>query len=136
MSSSGDLSSLRILGSSPSFPYLLHNPGHYYQRRNIIKVLIPISVLGWIAFGAICILCINGHGRAGRWIPEWYLDSAGTPWDKAAVVAWWLAVVFGWPLILPGVVIGHLSRKLRERRAEKKLAQGNGGCEAVKTTHG
>ncbi|OAA50702.1 hypothetical protein NOR_01152 [Metarhizium rileyi] len=107
----------------PYASYDLHEPGHYYdyEPHNIVKVLIPISVVGWILFGAICILCINGHGRAGRWIPEWYLDSDGSRWDKAAVGAWWLAVIFGWPLILPGVVVGHLSRKLRTWRGEKKL---------------
>ncbi|KJK85621.1 hypothetical protein H633G_10536 [Metarhizium anisopliae BRIP 53284] len=97
------------------------NPGHSYEHHNIVKVLIPISVVGWLLFGAICILCINGRGRAGRWIPEWYLDSEGKRWDKAAVGAWWLAVLFGWPLILPGVVVGCLSRKLRMWRAEKRL---------------
>ncbi|KAG8424010.1 hypothetical protein J3458_000850 [Metarhizium acridum] len=99
----------------------ISNPGHSYEHHNIVKVLIPISVVGWMLFGAICILCINGRGRAGRWIPEWYLDSEGKRWDKAAVGAWWLAVLFGWPLILPGVVVGSLSRKLKMWRAEKRL---------------
>jgi hypothetical protein len=108
---------------SISQSYSPRNPGeeYYYDYDNIAKVLIPISVFGWIAFGAICILCINGHGRAGRWIPEWYLDSKGTRWDKTAVAAWWLAVIVGWPLILPGVVVGHLSRKLKRARVERRL---------------
>ncbi|KHO01591.1 uncharacterized protein MAM_00592 [Metarhizium album ARSEF 1941] len=105
--------------SRPYSSYDMYNPGQYYEHHNIIRVLIPISVAGWILFGAICILCINGHGRAGRWVPEWYLDSEGTRWDKAAVGAWWLVVLFGWPVILPGVVVGRLSRKLKRLRAER-----------------
>ncbi|KAG6007135.1 hypothetical protein E4U21_006319 [Claviceps maximensis] len=78
-----------------SLSYDMKNPAYYFNPDNIGKVLISMSILGWLAFGTICLLCINGHGRAGRWIPEWYLDSEGTRWDKVAVVAWWLAVVVG-----------------------------------------
>lgn len=72
-----------------------------YDPRAILRVLIPISIAGWLLFGVVCILCINGQGRLGRWIPEWYLDSEGTRWDKAMVVLWWVAVMVFWPLILP-----------------------------------
>ncbi|EHK44023.1 hypothetical protein TRIATDRAFT_79208 [Trichoderma atroviride IMI 206040] len=72
-----------------------------YDPRAIVRVLIPISIAGWLLFGVICILCINGRGKLGRWIPEWYLDSEGTRGDKAMVVLWWVVVVVFWPLILP-----------------------------------
>lgn len=101
--------------------YAVPNAAIYWEHHNIVKVLIPISVFGWILFGGICILCINGHGRAGRWVPEWYLDSEGTRWDKAAVGAWWLAVIFGWPLILPGIVVGATSKRIKACFAERKL---------------
>lgn len=118
-SSPGDF--LAFSAPQDSSSYAVPNAGQYWEHHNILKVLIPVSVLGWIVFGAICILCINGHGRAGRWIPEWYLDSEGTRWDKTAVGAWWLAVIFGWPLILPGVVVGSLSKKIKTWCAERKL---------------
>ncbi|KAG5996902.1 hypothetical protein E4U52_005511 [Claviceps spartinae] len=99
----------------------MKNPSNYYKPDNIVKVLIPISIVGWLAFGAICVLCLNGHGRAGRWIPEWYLDSGGSRWDKAAVGAWWLAVVFAWPVILPSVAVRSLSGRVRRWRASGKV---------------
>ncbi|KAG5978699.1 hypothetical protein E4U55_006045 [Claviceps digitariae] len=100
--------------------YDMKNPVDYYKPDNIVKVLIPISILGWLAFGAICVLCINGHGRGGRWIPEWYLDSRGTRWDKAAVAGWWMAVMFGWPVILPCVAVSSLSGRIKRWRAERQ----------------
>ncbi|KAF7543432.1 hypothetical protein G7Z17_g10747 [Cylindrodendrum hubeiense] len=71
-----------------------------------VKVLILVSAFGWVFFGVMSILCINGRGRAGRWVPEWYLDSHGSRWDRAAVVAWWVTVVVLWPVILPALVVG------------------------------
>ncbi|KAH8729730.1 hypothetical protein BGZ61DRAFT_475305 [Ilyonectria robusta] len=32
----------------------------------VVKVLILVSVFGWVFFGIMSILCINGRGRAGR----------------------------------------------------------------------
>lgn len=63
--------------------------GHASHRHDLgpFQILIPISVAAWILFGASCILCINGKGRAGRWVPEWYLDSRGSHWDRAMVAA-------------------------------------------------
>ncbi|KAG6032531.1 hypothetical protein E4U40_006143 [Claviceps sp. LM458 group G5] len=109
----------------------MKNPADYYKPDNIVKVLIPISIVGWLAFGAICVLCLNGHGRAGRWIPEWYLDSGGSRWDKAAVGAWWLAVVFAWPVILPSVAVRSLSGRLRRWRANGRgRGRGRGRAKA------
>ncbi|KAG6318177.1 hypothetical protein E4U22_005630 [Claviceps purpurea] len=108
----------------------MKNPADYYKPDNIVKVLIPISIVGWLAFGAICVLCLNGHGRAGRWIPEWYLDSGGSRWDKAAVGAWWLAVVFAWPVILPSVAVRSLSGRVRRWRAKGRGRRGRGRAKA------
>ncbi|KAJ6439730.1 conserved leucine-rich repeat protein [Purpureocillium lavendulum] len=84
-----------------------------YTHDGILKVLIPVSAVGWLLFGVICILCINGQGRAGRWVPEWYLDSDGTRRDKLAVGTWWLAILLMWPVILPLVGARGLIHKAR-----------------------
>lgn len=112
-----------------------------YTEQAIWKVLIPVSVFGWLTFGVICILCINGRGKAGRWVPEWYLDSDRTGRDKGLVAVWWFAVVVMWPVILPllglrklGVCITRRVRKGRPgttRRMlvdEKGAAMCKGGC--------
>jgi len=47
-----------------------------------LKLVLGFAVGGWIMMGVICILCINGSsGRAGWWVPEWYLDTSQTQWD-------------------------------------------------------
>jgi hypothetical protein len=69
-----------------------------------VRVLAPITALGWLFFGMICVLSINGRGRAGRWVPEWYLDTLGTRRDRAWLVAWWVVVLVLWPVILPMVL--------------------------------
>ena len=114
-----------LLSERYTIPMVRHDGGAYYDHMAIVKVLVPVSVFGWLVFGVICILCINGKGRAGRWIPEWYLDSDGTRWDKAAVGAWWLIVVIGWPVILPAIALSSVSRRLlgkccAERRSKKE----------------
>ncbi|KAK7422945.1 hypothetical protein QQZ08_009303 [Neonectria magnoliae] len=75
------------------------------DHATIVKVLVLVSVFGWVFFGVMSILCINGRGRAGRWVPEWYLDSRGSAWNRASVVTWWIAVVVLWPVILPVLVL-------------------------------
>ncbi|XWW98465.1 hypothetical protein V2A60_006465 [Cordyceps javanica] len=88
-----------------------------------LRVLIPVTAAAWVLFGAGCILCINGKGRAGRWVPEWYLDSDGTRRDKASVAAWWLAVLLLWPVILPALLVGKVARAARglaAKRAERR----------------
>ncbi|KAL6893059.1 hypothetical protein HDV57DRAFT_513296 [Trichoderma longibrachiatum] len=115
----------------------LSSEGTPYDPRAIVRVLIPVSIAGWLLSGVICILCINGRGKAGRWIPEWYLDSEGTRRDRALVVGWWAAVMLLWPVILPvlagrwvvGVVrgwVGFLREsggmlRARERPGEEKV---------------
>ncbi|KAL7918026.1 hypothetical protein ACQKWADRAFT_305224 [Trichoderma austrokoningii] len=96
-----------------------------YDPRAIVRVLIPISIAGWLLFGVICILCINGRGKLGRWIPEWYLDSEGTRCDKAMVGLWWVAVIVFWPVILPVLfvrkVVCFLRRLVRGGREAQML---------------
>ncbi|OAA70628.1 hypothetical protein ISF_02602 [Cordyceps fumosorosea ARSEF 2679] len=87
------------------------------------QVLIPVSAVGWVLFGAGCILAINGKGRAGRWVPEWYLDSDGTRRDRALVAAWWLAVLLLWPVILPALLLGKVVRGVR-RALDKRARRG------------
>ncbi|CAH0052969.1 unnamed protein product [Clonostachys solani] len=96
-----------------------------------VRVLAPITALGWLFFGMICVLSINGRGRAGRWVPEWYLDTLGTRRDRAWLVAWWVAVLVLWPVILPMVlgnrIIGWMRASCgRERGATTQLEDGAG----------
>ncbi|KAJ2973259.1 hypothetical protein NQ176_g6710 [Zarea fungicola] len=99
------------------------------------RVLIPVSTIAWLLFGAACILCINGKGKAGRWVPEWYLDSRSSRWNKVLVVVWWLAVVVLWPVLLPVLLVGKVVKKVtkmvkkreRRRRQEDEEAQTSGG---------
>ncbi|KAF4995006.1 hypothetical protein FDECE_12940 [Fusarium decemcellulare] len=78
-----------------------------------LKIVITMWICGWIVFGIISILCINGQGRAGRWVPEWYLDSKGTARDKLAIVGWWLAILLFWPLIWLGYLVRMLFSGIR-----------------------
>lgn len=99
------------------------------DKLGLFQVLIPISVVGWTLCGAACILCINGRGKAGRWVPEWYLDSQGTRTNKTMVVLWWLAVMLLWPLILPLLMVRKcISRgqKILERDTTKESRIGCG----------
>ncbi|KAL7951571.1 hypothetical protein V8C42DRAFT_304488 [Trichoderma barbatum] len=108
----------------PSSVGPVHTPvsgeGTPYDPRAIVRVLIPISIAGWLLFGVICILCINGKGKLGRWVPEWYLDSKGTKRDKAMVVLWWVVVMLLWPMILPVLLVRKVIRLVKRRIAERK----------------
>lgn len=81
------------------------------NHHEVLKVLLPCAVFGWIMMGAICILCINGcsdHGGRGwiaRWVPKWHLDTQQTGKDKMYLILWWLGIVVFWPFILPLVAI-------------------------------
>lgn len=83
------------------------------QADEILRFLIAMSVVGWLLLGMGCILCINGRGKAGRWIPEWYLDWEGSQKGRMVMVAvWWVAVVVLWPVILPALMVqGVVSRR-------------------------
>ncbi|KAF7559123.1 hypothetical protein G7046_g5019 [Stylonectria norvegica] len=94
--------------------------------HTLTKVLVLVTVFGWLVFGIICILCINGRGRAGRWVPEWYLDSEGRPADKAAVVTWWVAVVMLWPAILPVLMVRKIGWRVLNLLA-KTTGKGSNG---------
>lgn len=97
-----------------------HTMGHMidgeetaFDPKSIIRVLIPISIAGWLLFSVICILCINGKGKLGRWVPEWYLDSQATKRDKALVMLWWIAVMVLWPVILPVLLLRKVVRVVK-----------------------
>ncbi|KAL7962212.1 hypothetical protein V8C34DRAFT_271109 [Trichoderma compactum] len=96
-----------------------------YDARAIARVLIPISIAGWLLFGVICILCINGKGKLGRWVPKWYLDSQGTVRDRALVMLWWIAVMVLWPVILPVLLLRKVVRVFKHflvgRKKEAKM---------------
>ncbi|KAH6605932.1 hypothetical protein Trco_005085 [Trichoderma cornu-damae] len=100
--------------------YGMSHEGTPYDPSAIVRVLIPISIAGWLLFGVICILCINGRGKLGRWIPEWYLDSEGTGRDKAVVVLWWAAVIALWPAILPVLLVRKTVRTATRWVAESR----------------
>ncbi|EEU47192.1 uncharacterized protein NECHADRAFT_77401 [Fusarium vanettenii 77-13-4] len=78
---------------------------HSPDPQTITKIVITAWVVGWFVFGIISILVINGNGRAGRWVPEWYLDSRGKMKHKLAVLGWWVFVVLFWPLIWIGYTV-------------------------------
>lgn len=81
-------------------PYY-ENPAVSYPDPDLINVLAPITAAGWILFGVICVLCVNGRGRAGRWIPEWYLDTKQLRRDKVELACWYFCVLVLWPALLP-----------------------------------
>ncbi|KAJ4309012.1 hypothetical protein N0V84_011746 [Fusarium piperis] len=81
---------------------------HSPDPQTITKIVMTASIVGWFVFSIISILIINGNGRAGRWVPEWYLDSRGRTKHKLAVLGWWVFVVLFWPLIW----IGYTVRKI------------------------
>ncbi|KAJ6784280.1 hypothetical protein PWT90_10468 [Aphanocladium album] len=110
------------LGASSSLPAELGRNDD--TGLGAFGILIPVSAAAWVLFGASCILCINGKGRAGRWVPEWYLDSRGTRRDQAAVAAWWLAVMLLWPVILPALLAGKLARGVRGAVAKRCRKRG------------
>ncbi|PNP60433.1 hypothetical protein THARTR1_00457 [Trichoderma harzianum] len=106
-----------------------------YEPRAIMRVLIPISIAGWLLFGVICILCINGKGKLGRWVPEWYLDSQGTVRDKALVMLWWITVMVLWPVILPVLLLRKVIRVLKRclvgRKKEARMLHPKQAVEEV-----
>ena len=102
-----------------------------YPYATLIKVLIPVTVVGWLMAGVFCATCINMRGRAGRWVPEWYLDSHGTKVDMLLVVAWWAVVVVFWPVITVVMfarfgcrIVGKRARKWHRGDEEAKGAAG------------
>ncbi|KAF9762856.1 hypothetical protein IL306_003325 [Fusarium sp. DS 682] len=80
-----------------------------------LKIVAAISTVGWIVSGLISGLCLNGRGKAGRWVPEWYLDSNGTIWAKLAVAGWWMFVILFWPGIWVVYVIFATGRAIRKQ---------------------
>ncbi|KAK4073829.1 hypothetical protein Trihar35433_3303 [Trichoderma harzianum] len=50
--------------------HMMDGEGTAFEPKAIMRVLIPISIAGWLLFGVICILCINGKGKLGRWVPK------------------------------------------------------------------
>ncbi|KAM3440792.1 hypothetical protein MY4824_001919 [Beauveria thailandica] len=85
-----------------------------------MRLLVPITVAAWVLVGSGCILCINGKGRAGHWVPKWYLDTEGTRRDKARVVAWWLAVLLLWPVILAALLLKSMARVVMKQVAKAR----------------
>ncbi|OAR01832.1 hypothetical protein LLEC1_06973 [Akanthomyces lecanii] len=114
--------------------YLSDSPSE--DGLGTFRILIPITVVGWVLFGASCILCINGKGRAGHWVPKWYLDSEGTPRDRALVAAWWLAVLLLWPVILPALLARKLVRAVGKKVAKMQRRRKQGDEESHTTEEG
>ncbi|KAF4435377.1 hypothetical protein F53441_13530 [Fusarium austroafricanum] len=78
-----------------------------------IRIVAAMSALGWLVFGLISGLCINGSGKCGRWIPKWYLDSSGNKKAKLAVAGWWTCVILLWPIIWVVYLITGAGRAIR-----------------------
>lgn len=89
------------------------------DHTTLVKVLATVSAFGWLLFGIISILFVNGPGRrrgfVGTWAPEWYLGSERTRRDKSRVGAWWVGVILLWPGILLVFVATKLGRCLGKR---------------------
>ncbi|KAM3509518.1 hypothetical protein MY11210_006289 [Beauveria gryllotalpidicola] len=96
------------------------SPDHIDSPDAALRLLVPVSAAAWVLVGGACILCINGKGRAGRWVPKWYLDSEGTRRDKALVAAWWLGVLLLWPVILPVLLLRKIARVVRKQVARRR----------------
>ncbi|KAH7157419.1 hypothetical protein B0J13DRAFT_617516 [Dactylonectria estremocensis] len=82
---------MRLAGRITPTPMLLSrdavlHPATAYDPSMTLKILILASSFGWFFFGVMSILFINNQGRAGRWIPEWYLDSRVSRWDMLLVI--------------------------------------------------
>ncbi len=112
--------------------YLSYSPSE--DGLGTFRILIPVTVVGWLLFGASCILCINGKGRAGHWVPKWYLDSEGTPRDRALVGAWWLAVLLLWPVILPALLARKLVRQVAKKVSKMQRKSKQQSDEESQTT--
>ncbi|KAM5346356.1 hypothetical protein ACJ41O_009361 [Fusarium nematophilum] len=103
------------------------------DAHTTVKIIATVWAFGWVCFGLITIMSINGLGRTGRWIPEWYLDSRGSAWDKLSVVGWWIFVILFWPLIWVADVVGmacggvrELVGRWKERRAGRDKTEVGG----------
>ncbi|KAF5670490.1 hypothetical protein FHETE_4397 [Fusarium heterosporum] len=91
--------------------------------RTTLKIVAAMWACGWLVFGLISIISLNGRGRAGRWVPEWYLDYNSTKWAKLAVIGWWVCVMLFWPIIWVIVLFGATGRIIKKRIAEWKEAR-------------
>ncbi|EKJ70305.1 hypothetical protein FPSE_09522 [Fusarium pseudograminearum CS3096] len=86
-----------------------------------LKIVAAVWAVGWIMFGIISVVSLNARGRAGKWVPEWYLDSDGTKWAKLSVAAWWTFVVLFWPLIWIVYLVGITWRAIKRGYGNWKL---------------
>ncbi|QYS96004.1 hypothetical protein H0G86_003268 [Trichoderma simmonsii] len=115
--------------------HMIDGEGTAFEPKAIMRVLIPISIAGWLLFGVICILCINGKGKLGRWVPKWYLDSQATKRDKALVMLWWIAVMVLWPVILPVLLLRKVIRVVKHflvgGKKDARMLQPKQGVEEV-----
>ncbi|KAF5023223.1 hypothetical protein F66182_4731 [Fusarium sp. NRRL 66182] len=101
--------------------------------RSTLKIVAATWASGWMVFGVITVVCINSQGRAGRWVPEWYLDSEGSRWDKLAVAGWWICVLLFWPVIWIGCLVKMIGRGIGKgvKRLRGKKSEGDKGTELV-----
>ncbi|KAL6918169.1 hypothetical protein FSHL1_009600 [Fusarium sambucinum] len=78
-----------------------------------LKIVAAVWAFGWIMFGLISVVSLNARGKAGYWVPEWYLDSEGTKWAKLSVATWWACVVLFWPIIWIVYLVGITWRAIK-----------------------
>ncbi|SPJ85118.1 uncharacterized protein FTOL_10974 [Fusarium torulosum] len=86
--------------------------------RNTVKIVAAMWTCGWLVFGLISIICLNGRSKAGRWVPEWYLDYSSMRWAKLGVMGWWICVLLFWPIIWLIVLFGVTGRAIKKRFAK------------------
>ncbi|KAM0191010.1 hypothetical protein ACHAPA_002838 [Fusarium lateritium] len=87
--------------------------------RNTIKIVVAAWIVGWFVFGLISIICLSGRRKAGRWVPEWYLNcDSSTGSGKLCVLGWWTFVLLFWPIIWVIVLLGVTGRFIKKRFAK------------------
>ncbi|KAF4945898.1 hypothetical protein FSARC_14326 [Fusarium sarcochroum] len=93
------------------------------DSNTTLKIGVAVTVVGWLIFGLISCLTINSGGKAGRFVPEWYIKSNKKGSDKLAVTGWWIGILLFWPIIWMVYLI---------RAAEKGVGKCFGLCKWMK----
>lgn len=83
------------------------------HTHETMAILIPITVLGWLLFGVICMLCVNKLSRgSGWWTPGWYRNGEKRHCKHTKLALWWIGFMLFWPLILPFLFVKMMIRVL------------------------
>ncbi|KAJ4254468.1 hypothetical protein NW762_010067 [Fusarium torreyae] len=64
-----------------------------------LKVTTAVTVVGYLVFGLMSAMFINGRAQGGRWAPEWYRESNKAGYENLGLALWWIGILFFWPLV-------------------------------------